>query len=80
MEVVLDGEKDKENVGSDINPCFIIVDTSLEAIEKKAWVLLGFKGKRKRLLEMFIRKQNLSFLRMKKIELIDFLSRSQSWE
>ena len=35
MEVVLDGEKDKESVGSEINPCSIIVDTSLEAIEKK---------------------------------------------
>lgn len=33
VEVVLDGEEDKDGVGSEIKPCFIIADTSLEAID-----------------------------------------------
>lgn len=42
MGVVLDGEKDKENVGSEIKPCFIIVDTSLEAMRNKSKQKEGF--------------------------------------
>lgn len=40
LEMGLRGEREID--GSEINPCFIIVDTSLEdAIEERKWVIFG---------------------------------------